>query len=554
MKVCLALILVALGAAGLQAQEAPQLNLPPRAPDALTGSQIAQAVGALPLHEREERLFQEITGGNIPSRLRTLKPVTLTNGNNHFTAFVTSDYLAVGNDTDYLRTPLTPMTAQRIANLLACSLPTPAVVDAIWHAADVKLAPEPMSPGPEMTTVAAFARHHALIQQQLGSRSGLIAGHKKDVVAVSGLTNRVALYGWHQTNGVPIQPLYTRHAATWVDYSHGIRLVWNQPTNLVAADMSPLHLNSGTGPSRTAAWVPTPTRQLDELETEFTLSPEVRVRLNLPPASPEFEAELLVLYALPNGNTIEQTAGRRPHNTNEWRYDIQHIAAQIRFVRAALPETRIGLAYLEATGLSWPAWRKRNGNDAIPGIIEAVHRAFSTNNSPFVLSAHSGGGSLLFGYVAAVTNLPAELTTLAFLDATYAYDPAQHRDKLKRWLKTASRPRLTVFAYEDHVALLNGKPFVSATGGTWGRSQLMLEDLRRDFTYTSQTNNSLQTHRAEAGRVEFRLRENPERKIWHTLLVERNGFIHALLTGTPALGRDCEFLGSRSYEKFISEY
>ena len=38
--------------------------------------------------------------------------------------------------------------------------------------------------------------------------------------------NRVAIYGWHQLNGNPIQPLYTGHVNWYVDYSHGIRLVY----------------------------------------------------------------------------------------------------------------------------------------------------------------------------------------------------------------------------------------------------------------------------------------------------------------------------------------
>ena len=40
--------------------------------------------------------------------------------------------------------------------------------------------------------------------------------------------NRVAIYGWHQLNGQPIQPLYLGHVDFYVDYSHGIRLVRQQ--------------------------------------------------------------------------------------------------------------------------------------------------------------------------------------------------------------------------------------------------------------------------------------------------------------------------------------
>ena len=37
--------------------------------------------------------------------------------------------------------------------------------------------------------------------------------------------NRVAIYGWHSLDGMPIQPLYIGHRSSYVDYSHGIRLV-----------------------------------------------------------------------------------------------------------------------------------------------------------------------------------------------------------------------------------------------------------------------------------------------------------------------------------------
>ena len=57
----------------------------------------------------------------------------------------------------------------------------------------------------------------------------LVAGDKKDVVISRRLvvaTNNVAIYGWHKTNAVPIQPLFLGHAWWWVDYSQGIRLIY----------------------------------------------------------------------------------------------------------------------------------------------------------------------------------------------------------------------------------------------------------------------------------------------------------------------------------------
>lgn len=150
------------------------------------------------------------------------------------TFWVTPDYLAVGSDQDYLLTPLTPRSAQVIADHLDCTLPTRKMVDAIHAAAEVQLAPRPIPPSAAMTTVAVFQEHNDLVRTQrtelLASHplGALVAGDKKDVVItakLANLTNRVAIYGWHRTNGQPIQPLYVGHSAAWADYSHGIRLV-----------------------------------------------------------------------------------------------------------------------------------------------------------------------------------------------------------------------------------------------------------------------------------------------------------------------------------------
>ena len=65
----------------------------------------------------------------------------------------------------------------------------------------------------------------------------LVSGHKKDVVITNRLLQRqgkIAIYGWHQYAGAPIQPLSTVHGSCYADYSHGIRLVSN--TVLVAGE------------------------------------------------------------------------------------------------------------------------------------------------------------------------------------------------------------------------------------------------------------------------------------------------------------------------------
>ena len=71
--------------------------------------------------------------------------------------------------------------------------------------------------------------HNDIIEQQLAehnvSPNALIAGHKKDIVLHDRGSSRIAIYGWHQSNGRPIQPRSTVHGRDYKDYSQGLRLV-----------------------------------------------------------------------------------------------------------------------------------------------------------------------------------------------------------------------------------------------------------------------------------------------------------------------------------------
>lgn len=131
------------------------------------------------------------------------------------------DYYSV----DGIRVPLTFNQAIVIAEDNGWSLPTQEQVDAIWAAADCKLDPITMTPGPQMTSVAYADRHSALIEEQLFHSEyedcELIAGHKKDVLSDA------SIYGWHRLNGQPIQPVFYGHGVNYQDYSHGIRFIIN---------------------------------------------------------------------------------------------------------------------------------------------------------------------------------------------------------------------------------------------------------------------------------------------------------------------------------------
>lgn len=214
--------------------------IPPRSEKAITGTEFARRTAKMSGAQRQREAIKELRNGNIPDFLRTLKPVRLSYTSDDgmlltATIWVAPDYLSIGSEADFLRIPLTYPSAIAIANRFNCLLPTRKMVDAIYEQATVHLKPSPMTPGPEMRSSAYYLTHQKKIETQFectGYPHGvLVSGHKKDVV----LTNRlfthpghIAIYGWHQLNGDPIQPLSTIHGARYADYSHGIRLVYQQ--------------------------------------------------------------------------------------------------------------------------------------------------------------------------------------------------------------------------------------------------------------------------------------------------------------------------------------
>ncbi|GGK74656.1 hypothetical protein ACD591_06935 [Rufibacter glacialis] len=204
-----------------------------------TGPEIIAALRALSIEERETYLLHQLLKeGNGLEFLRLTKRVPLMaispQGDTlRGFCFPMLDYLAVGGDKDFVRVPLQPKNARTVAEAWTCTLPTRKIVDAIYAAADVKLEPRPLTQ--HRDSVVTFLEHNQMIQKQLkGKRKGLLlAGHKKDVVLTprllrQGQKDRVALYGWHKSEGTPIQPLYLGHTATYTDYSHGIRLLYNR--------------------------------------------------------------------------------------------------------------------------------------------------------------------------------------------------------------------------------------------------------------------------------------------------------------------------------------
>ena len=173
---------------------------------------------------------------------------------NTATLQVASDVLAVGPANDSLRPPLTPLVAQDIANLSGALLPTPWLVYQIWRQSPIKLTPTSIAAilrqsnqGPDMGQYVAHSQFlDRQIQGVLSSTDRrvtgpeMISGAKKDIV-VSNIyqPKKVLIFGWYRPapdvfddrqpmespTRQPVQPNSNLHAAGYVDYSHGIRLI-----------------------------------------------------------------------------------------------------------------------------------------------------------------------------------------------------------------------------------------------------------------------------------------------------------------------------------------
>jgi len=243
-------------------------QIPPRLSTAVTGSTIVQQVMELSGDARDTVISAEILAGNIPSFLRNLTPVNfsgnLPDGKNiQVTICVTPDYLAIGTDIDFVRLPMGLPAAAEIADRFGFLLPTTKMVDAIYAQAPIHLKPSPMQANDQMRSTDYLWRHDQKVKRQRAKFGRmpdvLAAGQKKDLVLSNRLRafpGRVAIYGWHRKNGIPIQPLSTVHGERYADYSHGVRLVSAtafvngeaQPLTSLLRDPRLAHIISSEGP------------------------------------------------------------------------------------------------------------------------------------------------------------------------------------------------------------------------------------------------------------------------------------------------------------------
>ncbi len=315
----------------------------------------------------------------------------------------------------------------------------------------------------------------------------------------------------------------------------------------------------------------------------------IRMLTNLPQVMHPDRPTLVIFFATPNGNTIEQTMGCAPllspglnPGDLDWHFDIQHIAAQTRVLRDIDRTRNIVLVCMEAEGLSWPTWRSRHDQAIIPETLERVLRgregeapsepnasvaslgsaaeAFGSDGaSPSrprvtaVVTGHSGGGSMITGFINAYDAIPAWCERIAYLDSNYSYsDEEKHGDKLLDWLRGSDDRQLVVIAYDDREIMFDGKKVVGPTGGTYRASHRMIDRFAQDLSVKQSTYGPFDTFALLDGRISFFIHPNPQNKILHTVLVgEMNGLLQAVTLGTPLESKWGTFGGPRAYTKWI---
>lgn len=263
-----------------------------------------------------------------------------------------------------------------------------------------------------------------------------------------------------------------------------------------------------------------------------------KVRIGIHTDSKPGKVNQLVLFLLPNGNTIEESFGRTPNEKLAMRYKIQQIGAQTRRVKELLPNDKITVVYVENSLRSWPQWRRETPdvNQKIRVLTEQLRKDYGPD-AKMNLVAHSGGGSYIIGVLDSGEEIPDFIERIAYLDANYSFDAeTSHGVKLLNWVRGDVKRRLEVLAYDDREITLNGKKVVSETGGTWRATDRMARDFERlDYPFASYPKpDTGETSVTLGGRIKLVRMTNPELKIYHTVLVERNGFVWAVTDGRNA--------------------
>ena len=233
----------------LRKESMPVPNLVNKPTATLTGDRFMRQADTTSFWALEELIVEAVTNGQVPDALRQFRKITFTTPvvdsveilrkRHKIEMWVLPDYIAIGTNDDFVRMPMGPLAAQRIADALDCTLPTTFLVDRIAEASEGHVDIFPFRPlGGRNCQPIVFQDSNNAINAQFkayGYQFGqLISGLKKDIVityrimTLAGYERNVAIYGWHHPDGRVQQPLFVRHGNFYADYSHGVRLIYNK--------------------------------------------------------------------------------------------------------------------------------------------------------------------------------------------------------------------------------------------------------------------------------------------------------------------------------------
>lgn len=203
----------------------------------ITGHDFIKIVQDMEFWDMEEQTIKYVLAGNMPSVLKNFRKILYKRDGHKIEIWVLPDYISIGTDEDYVRMPMGPLAAQKVADSLYCSLPTTLLSDIINEASEGRIDIFPFRPvGYRNTRPLCFEDSNnainALIKAHGLHFGQFISGEKKDVVLTTRFEqepqydHHVAIYGWFHPDGKITQPLYIRHVNFYSDYSHGIRMIF----------------------------------------------------------------------------------------------------------------------------------------------------------------------------------------------------------------------------------------------------------------------------------------------------------------------------------------
>lgn len=277
----------------------------------------------------------------------------------------------------------------------------------------------------------------------------------------------------------------------------------------------------------------------------------LRVHINAPGNFDKKKPTRVVIFAIPMGNTIEQTIGAQKKDGQDWHFEIQQIGAQTRRLRETSPDENIVIAYVEAPNLNPVSWKKdKPEKGQIMGqLIDDLKSKLGTASVSVDISSHSAGRSLQFAYIDQVPQIPAEVKRLNFLDSGHSYNTARG-EKIIAWLQASQDHVMTVISYDDRNVQLNGKPVPGAVG--YAKTQEMIAQFQQmGIPLAQEQKNGFVRYTGLNGRVNILIMDNPDNKILHTETVFRNGFIFSETAGSPLEGKSGDFNGPLAFEKYV---